>query len=396
MKRRLLFIAIAAALLLTFSGCGGPYSAGVDEAPFEAAEQDPSAVQPEAKDDLCGLSHLSTLPLVYASQFSVDYYENGYKLISVSDGRRYLLIPEGKTAPEGLDGSVVRIHMPVENIYLAATSAMALFNALDALPAIRMSGARAESWSIENAVTAMEAGDILYAGKYSEPDYELLMEQSCGLAIENTMILHTPKVQEMIEMLGIPVLIERSSYETHPLGRTEWIKLYGAMLDKEDEAEAFFTRQAAVIDEMADHESTGKTVAFFYLRPDGNAIVRRGSDYVPKMIELAGGCYIFSDLVDEENRRSSVSITMEEFYAAAKNADFLIYNTDIDTTLDSLADLLAKSELFADFKAVQEGNVWYTGKQFYQATDIAASFITDVHLMLEGESEGMTFLTKLE
>ena len=70
---------------------------------------------------------------------------------------------------------------------------------------------------------------------YSEPDYEMLVDQDCDVAIESTMILHTPKVQEMIEDLDIPVFIDRSSYETHPLARTEWIKLYGAMLDKEEE-----------------------------------------------------------------------------------------------------------------------------------------------------------------
>ena len=82
----------------------------------------------------------------------------------------------------------------------------------------------------------MNAGTMIFAGKYSEPDYELLVSENCDLAIESTMILHSPKVQEMIEMLDIPVFIDRSSYESQPLGRTEWIKLYGAMLDKEEEA----------------------------------------------------------------------------------------------------------------------------------------------------------------
>ena len=53
---------------------------------------------------------------------------------------------------------------------------------------------------------------MLFAGKYDEPDYELLVNQGCDLAVESTMILHSPKVQEMIEMLGIPVFIDRSSY----------------------------------------------------------------------------------------------------------------------------------------------------------------------------------------
>ena len=67
----------------------------------------------------------------------------------------------------------------------------------------------------------MEEGDILYAGKYSAPDYELILDEGCNLAIENTMIYHNPEVKEKLEELGIPVLVERSSYESHPLGRLE-------------------------------------------------------------------------------------------------------------------------------------------------------------------------------
>ena len=39
------------------------------------------------------------------------------------------------------------------------------------------------------------------------------------------MIYHTPEVKEQLEDFGVPVLVERSSYENHPLGRMEWIKL---------------------------------------------------------------------------------------------------------------------------------------------------------------------------
>ena len=61
-----------------------------------------------------------------------------------------------------------------------------------------------------------------------------------------------------------------------------------------------------------------------------------------------------------------------------------------------MEDLLAKSELFADFKAVREGNVWCTGKYLYQATDIVGNLITDIHLMLtDGKTEEMTFLYKV-
>ncbi|MBR0396656.1 MAG: hypothetical protein IJI10_00145 [Eubacterium sp.] len=59
-------------------------------------------------------------------------------------------------------------------------------------------------------------------------------EQTVTLALESTKILHTPEVQEMIEDLGIPVMIDRSSYELEVLGRIEWVKLYGALNSVKD------------------------------------------------------------------------------------------------------------------------------------------------------------------
>lgn len=219
--------------------------------------------------------------------------------------------------PDGADEDYVILQQPLDHIYLAATSAMALFNAIDSLDNITMTGTQASGWYIENAVKAMEDGKMKFAGKYSEPDYEMLVDEDCDLAIESTMILHTPKVQEMIESLDIPVMIDRSSYESHPLGRTEWIKLYAAMLNKEDAADAFFEKQVENVDALKDFKNTEKTVAFFYVSSDGTVVVRRSDDYIPKMIELAGGRYVFDDLTGDDSNTSAVKLTMEEFYAQA-------------------------------------------------------------------------------
>jgi iron complex transport system substrate-binding protein len=351
----------------------------------------------EEVPEIPGLTYESSMELQFAECFQVYYYSDGYKLLDIDDGRQYLLVPEGMSVPDGLDDAIFVLQQPLDHIYLAASAAMSLFDSLDALDTIRLSALQESSWYIQDAVDAMERGDILFAGKYSEPDYELLINEECDLAIESTMILHSPKVQEMIEDMDIPVFIDRSSYESHPLGRTEWIKLYGAMLNKEEEAEAFFDDQAQVITDLKDFENTGKTVAFFYLSTDGSVVVRKSTDYVPRMIELAGGRYIFDDLEDDTGKRSSVSMTMEEFFATAVDADYLIYNGTVDDPIESIDDLLAKDPLFSEFKAVKEGNVWCAGKYLYQATDTIGSMITDIHLMLTTEDESqMTFMTKVE
>ena len=87
---------------------------------------------------------------------------------------------------------------------------------------------------------------------------------------------------------------------------------------------------------------------------------------------------------------------MEDFYAAAVDADFLVYNGSIDAPLRRMEDLLGKSPLFADFRAVREGNVWTTDRSLYQAADATGELITDLNRMLRGETEGMRFLTRVE
>lgn len=352
-------------------------------------------VEAEAAAELSGLVWESALPVEYAEGFSVDYYAGGYALIDITDGARYLVVPEGKTIPDGLDPQIIILQQPLDRIYLVATSAMALFDALDALDAIRLTGTDANDWYIENARSAIERGEILFAGKYNEPDFELLLTEGCDLAIESTMISHSPKIQEMIELLGIPVFIDRSSYETHPLGRTEWIKLYGVLLGREKEAIEFFDRQAKVMDDLEEFENTEKTVAFFYINSNGSVVVRSSTDYISRMIELAGGRYAFDDLNDATSNRSSITISMEQFYNTAVNTDYLIYNATITDMPENIEDLLAQDALFADFKAVKEGNVWCTDKYLYQATDVIGNLIVDIHKMLTAENGEMMFLHKL-
>ena len=54
--------------------------------------------------------------LNYAECFNVYYCTDGYKLIDVKDGAQYLLVPDGKEAPDDLDSDVIVIHQPLERI----------------------------------------------------------------------------------------------------------------------------------------------------------------------------------------------------------------------------------------------------------------------------------------
>ena len=394
LKYRLL--SVFAAAIMTFTAVV-PVWAQEDatEAADASGADDTSDSSEDTAPEIDGLTYESTMNLSFAECFDVYYYNDGYKLLDVHGDARYLVVPEGKEAPDGLDEDIRVLQQPLDTIYMAATSPMALFDAIGSVDSIKLSGLDASGWYIQSAADAINNGDMTFAGKYDEPDYELLVGDDCDLAIESTMILHAPKVQEMIETLGIPVFIDRSSYESQPLGRTEWIRLYGAMMNKEEEADAFFEQQAQVIEKLKDFQNTEKTVAFFYINTSGAPVVRSPKDYISSMIEVAGGRNAFADLQDDSGK-TSVSITMEEFYNTAVDADYLIYNSSIDATVKSLDDLMAKDSLMADFKAVQDGNVWITDDSMYQHTDTIGELINDLNLMLTGGSEDeMTFLHRL-
>ncbi|MCC8141553.1 MAG: ABC transporter substrate-binding protein [Lachnospiraceae bacterium] len=344
------------------------------------------------------LEYESSMELQYATEFSVDYYTNGAALICTADDSRFLVLPEGEETPDDLDEDIVTLTAPLSDIYLAGTAVMDMFRAMDGIGAISLSSQEEDSWYIEAAREAMEDGQIEYAGKYSAPDYEKILSSGCRLAIESTMIEHTPEVKEELISLGVPVLVDYSSYEEHPLGRSEWVKLYGTLIGHEEEAKAAFDAQVAAMDSVAGDEPTGKTVAFFYITTNGAVNVRKTQDYVPKMIEIAGGTYIFPDLGDD-SASTSMNMQMEEFYAEAKDADYLVYNSTIEGELNSLEDLLDLSGVLADFKAVQDGNVWCMGQNMYQDSMETGTVIQDFHTMLTVEDatdDDFTYLYKLE
>lgn len=381
----LITILLTAALL---AGCG-------NAAPSASSAGNASTKNNGKIPKITGLSYRSEVKQDYADQFHIYRYQGGYRLITVADGSRYLVVPKGKPVPSGTGGKTVILRQPLSHVYNAATAVMSLFSAAGALDHVTMSSLPESGWTFDAPRQRMQSGAMVYAGKYSEPDYEMLVDRKCDLAVESTMIYHTPDVKEMIEDLHIPVFVDRSSYEKHPLGRVEWVKVYGALTGRENAAERFFRGQKS----KATGRKTGaagksrKKVAFFYLSADGKAVVRREDDYVPAMIRMAGGKYAYSGV---HARASSVPMSMEKFFEMTRDADLIVYNGSIDQTVRSLSDLKAKDPIMKKIPAVRQGNCYVAGSAMYQRTDLTGEMIADFRNLLAGDTGDLRFLKKLK
>jgi iron complex transport system substrate-binding protein len=331
----------------------------------------------------------------------VDFYKdkNGKKVsfITIGNGAsaQYILMPEEGAQLGDVKGATVINR--VDKTYVVSTSVMDLIAAVEGLDNVRLSGTDIKDWYIAEAKEAMKKKSILYAGKYSAPDYELLLTEGCNLAIENTMIYHKPSVKEKLESLGIPVIVETSSYEKSPLGRLEWIKLYGLLYDRMDEAKDVFDKQVKRVSNVENNKATGLKVAVFSISSNGQVVVRKPEDYISTMVKMAGGTYVPANLTDSDDSAvSTMKITMEDFYIQASDADIIIYNSTIEGELSSVDELFSKSEVLADFKAVKNNRAYCLEKRYFQSTSDVAELIEDIHNILVEEDESLTFIYQLE
>ena len=162
--KRLTAAILALLMILSLCGCGAANT------PANKGGESAAASWDELVFD-------RTMPLRYATHFSVSYAGESYKHITIDNDREYLVVAEGAAVPDGVPEKVTVLQQPLDQIYLVAAAAMDFFEKLNAIESITLSGKKAADWYVQAAKSAMQSGSLVYAGKYSEPDYELILSE---------------------------------------------------------------------------------------------------------------------------------------------------------------------------------------------------------------------------
>lgn len=355
----------------------------------------------------------------FAELFSIEHLkdenEKAYSKIEVFDKEKkldtsWLLLPEGVDKVSGAPAGVnIMTFRDRQNIMVSSASTMALINAMDALSKVPMTTADT-TWRIQEIKDAIDKGTVKEVGKYSKPDYEQIIsigaEKHVTFAVFSTMLDSVPDVYDQLtKTCNLRIMRDQSSYESHPLGRTEWIKIYGEIFDMRDKSDAVFNGQVEILNETTSKinvpEAERKTVLIFYTTSTKDTFyVRNAADYVTELVNLGGGKQVAEI---GPGKSGNTKMTQEWFIQKCSQADYVLYNWTSgasgvkDESLQGLIDARL-GDWFKDFKAYKEGNVWRTSNDFYQKMDKMGEMVADIYKMLYGEnvSDTLTYVNRLK
>lgn len=322
---------------------------------------------------------IKKLPMYFSDSFSVEYLDNGCKLVTDGENLRILLVPQGTTAPKGYKADKVA-NIPLKKVMAASTTQAGPLLKLGVLDSLKAVTTSADNWITPEVKKLVTQGKVKYVGgeNMGQPDYELVKSINPDMAFVYTGSYGQQAIIEKLDEMGINYAVNNEYLESHYLGRMEWIKFMAAFYDKELEAEKMLNDAVKYIDNVTSKVAGLKEPKVVWGSSyKGTVYVPNAGSYVGKWIDMAGGDYVFKDV--GVGSSSSTQISMEDFYAKAKDADVLIYSSTINyLAKPTIEGIVKDNPLFADMKAVKSGNVWVYAADWWESIPETNLFVEDI------------------
>ena len=160
------------------------------------------------------------------------------------------------------------------------------------------------------------------------------------------------KSLQTIEKTGIPVLINADWRETHPLGKAEWIKFFGALYNKNKQADSIFNTIETnynLAKKLAQKTKTKPTVLSGAMYKD-IWYMPKGESWAARFIEDANGAYLWKD----SKGTGSIALNIESVLENGQKADFWIAPGQFTTK----AQLLEFNKVYGVFDAFKNNKIF--------------------------------------
>lgn len=264
---------------------------------------------------------------------------------------RYVLVPQDSALPASMPGGTI-IRTPLKKAVVYTSVHTSLFDELGGYEAIK-GVCDKEYMYLEKIREDVQKGLIKDCGLGTNPDIESIIE------LNPDAILLSPfenaGTYGKLGKLGIPIVECADYMEDSALGRAEWMRFYGMLIGKTEEADSLF----CTVEE--DYNATRKLVENVEKRPSAVTEKKYGSTWyvagalstVGRLLNDAGADYVFSN----EKVSGSVAMAPEIVFDRAQQADVWMfkYNQAVDITSDQLAGEWGN---YSKMKAFKEGNVY--------------------------------------
>ena len=309
--------------------------------------------------DTIKMKYARNISLVRHDGFTVASVRNPWDTTRVL--HTYLLVPDSVGLPSSLPkGTVVRTPMKRALIYSSVhNSLVSELGAIDAIKGV----CDARYIHQRDLSDRIASGEVVDCGIGTSPDIERIINMSPdGIMLSP---FENSGTYGKVGQLGIPIIECADYMETTPLARAEWMRFYGMLFGKEDEAQKMFEATESEYNALKRSVAAASRPKVIIDRLYGQVwYVPSANSTMGTFIKDAGGENPF----ESYDRSGSVGLAGEEVLYRASDADIWLvrYSQATDKTLSELA---ADNAIYPQFKALKEGRVFgcnTTGTYFYE------------------------------
>jgi len=292
------------------------------------------------------------IQIKYANGFDIQHFDNYSVLIiktpypNAKEQFEYVLIPKKDSIHKS-----TQIEIPIKEIVATSTTHIPMLELLGVED--KLVGFQSTQYiSSEKTRALIDKGSVKELGKEFSMNTEILFDLNPDVVIGFSMT-KTNKTYNLIEQHGIPVIINGDWLEETPLGRAEWIKFFGALFDKEQEADSIFKRiehdylSAMKVAKQANKQSTILSGAI--MRNDVWSLPA-GESFVAQFLEDANLNYLWKDT----EGKGSLNLSFESVFDKAQNADYWI----APGYFSSKKQMLEANKHYADFTSFQNNRIY--------------------------------------
>jgi iron complex transport system substrate-binding protein len=187
---------------------------------------------------------------------------------------------------------------------------------------------------------------------------ELIIKSSPDLVMMYGIGSESAGYTSKITELGIKVMFNADYLETNPLGKAEWIKVFGALYCREKMADSIFSDISESYDEMTEYirdNVKNRPTVLLGLPFRDTWYISPGNSYISQLIKDAGGSYLW------ESTESSVSMPLglENVFMRSRKADYWL-NTG---SVTSKSEILSLDPRLGSIPPFSRGNIYNNNKR---------------------------------